>query len=247
MDRALVLALLLVAAIGATSIGVPVAPMVTFWNPWLLVTLIFVATGILLLVRTVAAARTIAWRACHRSSFVLREGWIGTTEWNTMGAEDPVRRMIPMQEVVSVIVSCRILRRVILTGNGGGTSTETAPILHVLFDQDGRRRISSVPFASHEDPAVDTWIEALRKHRIELGYTARPLSWKEEDHLGDEARLEYFATTEEVIDFPDTGGWLENTTRLDHRRHQNLRQVREQAERLDPALRERRLTPGACW
>jgi hypothetical protein len=215
-----VVALFFIAVIVAVLIGVPVLLMVTFWNPWLLFTLVFAAAGILLLVRTVAAVRKMAWRARHRSSFVLREAGIETTEWNVVGADAPVRRVIPLEAVTSAVASYRIVRRTLLIENGGGTLTETAPILHVLFDQDGRRQITSVPFASHKDPAVDTWIEELRKRGVELRYTARLLSWKEEDYLSDEARLECFATTEEILPFPATGGWLENTTRMENRWHQ---------------------------
>ncbi|MGC5645707.1 UNVERIFIED_CONTAM: hypothetical protein RF648_07005 [Kocuria sp. CPCC 205274] len=245
---ATVVGLFFVAVVVAVLIGTPVLLMVEFWNPWLLFTLIFAAAGVLLLVKTVVAVRRMAWHARHRSSYVLREAGIETTEWNTVGAEAPVRRVIPWEAVASVVASYRILRRIILTENGGGTLTETAPVLHILFDQDGSRRIVSVPFSSHRDPAVDAWIAALRTHGVELGYTARPLSWKGEGYFGPQAQLEYFATTDEVIPFPGTGGWLDNTIRLENRWHQNAARVQEQAERRDPALREVRQRPtGRHW
>jgi hypothetical protein len=146
---AAVVGLFLVAAIVALFIGLPVWLMSAFWNPWLLSTLIFAAAGLLLLVKTVVAVRRMVWHARHRSSYVLREAGIETTEWNTVGAEAPVRRVIPLEAVASVVASYRILRRIILTENGGGTLTETAPVLHIVFDQDGSRRITSVPFSSH--------------------------------------------------------------------------------------------------
>ncbi|WP_336649368.1 hypothetical protein [Kocuria rosea] len=245
---ATVVGLFFVAAVVAVLVGTPVLLMVEFWNPWLLFTLIFAAAGVLLQVKTVAAVRRMAWHARHRSSYVLREAGIETTEWTTVGAEAPVRRVIPWEVVASVVASYRILRRIILTENGGGTLTETAPVLHILFDQDGSRRIVSVPFSSHRDPAVDAWIAALRTHGVELGYTARPLSWKGEAYLGPEAQLEYLATTEEVIPFPATGGWLDSTIRLENRWYQNVARVQEQAERRDPALREARQRPtGRHW
>jgi hypothetical protein len=245
---AAVVGLFFVAAIVALFIGVPVWLMIAFWNPWLLFTLVFVAAGVLLLVRTVDMVRRGAWHARHRSTYTLREAGIETTEWNTFGADAPVRRAIPWEAVASVVASYRIVRRTILVENGGGTLTETAPVLHILFDQDGSRRITSVPFSSHKDPAVDVWIAALRKHGLELGCTARPLSWKGEAYLGPEAQLEHLATTEEVIPFPATGGWLDNTIRLENRWHQNAAQVQEQAERRDPALREARQRPtGRHW
>lgn len=223
-------------------------PVDLFWRGATVVGLLFVAAGVLLLVKTVVAVRRMAWHARHRSSYVLRETGIETTEWNTVGAEVPVRQVIPWEAVASVVASYRILRRTILVENGGGTLTETAPVLHILFDQDGSRRSTSVPFSSHRDPAVDGWIAALRKHGVELGYTARPLSWKSEAQLGPEAQLEYLATTEEVIPFPATGGWLDNTIRLENRWHQNATRVQEQAERRDPALREARQRPtGRHW
>ena len=232
---AMVVALFFVAAIAAVLIGVPVLLMLNFWNPWLLFLLVSVAAGVLLLVRTVSAVRRAAWFARHRSSFVLREAGIETTEWNSVGAAAPVHRIIPLEAVTSAVASYRILRRVLLTENGGGTLTETAPILHVLFEQDGRRQITSVPFASHKDAGIDVWIEELRRRGAELRYTARLLSWKEEDHLSDEARLEYFATTEETIPFPEDGGWLENTTRLENRWHQPAEKLRGQVERRGPS------------
>lgn len=245
---ALVFALALVAAIVATLIGVPIALMVTFWNPWLLFTLVSVAAGVLLLAKTVAAMRRTAWYARHRSIFVLRSAGIEATEWNTVGAEAPVRRVVPLHDVVSVVLSYRYVRRIIRIRPVGGTLTETAPILHILFDQDGRRQISSVPFTSHRDRALDTWITELRVRGVQLGYTARLLWWKAEDLLSDEARLEYFATTEEVIDFPVTGGWLENAPRLEAGWHQRTKRLREEAERRDPALRAARLRPtGLHW
>ncbi|WP_434993912.1 hypothetical protein [Arthrobacter sp. Ld5] len=245
---ALVLAVFLIAAIVVTLIGVPVMLMVRFWNPWLLFTLVFVAAGILLLVKTVAGLRTMAWQSRHRSSFVLRDTCIETTEWNTVGAEAPVRRVIPMGAIASVVASHRIVRRVMRTRIGGGVITETAPILHILFDQDGRRQISSVPFPSHKDPGVDTWIDELRRRDVRLGYTARLLSWKEEDYLSDEARLGYFATTDEVLDYPATGGWLENAAGLGDRWRRNAEEIQEQAERRDPGLRQKRLRPtGRSW
>lgn len=245
---ATVVGLFFIAVIVAVLIGVPVLLMVKFWNPWLLFTLIFAAAGVLLLMKTVVAVRKMAWHARHRSSYVLREAGIETTEWNVVDAEAPVLRIIPLEAVASVVASYRILRRIILTENGGGTLTETAPVLHILFDQDGRRQITSIPFSSHKDPAVDAWIKELRNRGAELSYTARPLSWKGEAYLRPEAQLEYFATTEEVIPFPATGGWLENTIRLENRWHQNAQQVQEQAERRDPALREARLKPtGRHW
>lgn len=127
------------------------------------------------------------------------------------------------------MASYRIVRRIILVQNGGGALTESAPVLHVLFDQDGRRQITSVPFSSHQDPAVDTWITELRKHGVELGYTARALSWKRETYLSTEAQLRYSATTEEVIPFPATGGWLENAVRLENRWHRHTGRLQEQA------------------
>ncbi|MEX5260172.1 hypothetical protein [Kocuria sp. CPCC 205263] len=245
---ATVVGLFFVAVVVAVLVGTPVLLMVEFWNPWLLFTLVFAAAGVLLLVKTVVAVRRMAWHARHRSSYVLREAAIETTEWNTVGAEAPVRRVIPLEAMASVVASYRILRRIILTENGGGTLTETAPVLHILFDQDGSRRIVSVPFSSHRDPAIDARIAALRKHGVELGYTARALSWKGEAYLGPEAQLEYLATTEEVIPFPATGGWLDNTIRLENQWHQNATRVQEQAERRDPALREARQRPtGRHW
>ncbi|PNI08656.1 hypothetical protein CXX84_08630 [Arthrobacter sp. AFG7.2] len=246
---ALVFAILFNAAIVAVFIGVPAVLMVKFWNPWLLFTLIFVAAGVLLLVKFVAALRKGAWYGRHRSLFVLHETGIETTEWNTVGSEAPLRRVIPLEAVAGVVASYRIVRRTLRTRFGGGILTETAPVLHVLFDDDdGRRRISSVPFTSHEDPAVDTWIRQLRANGVELGYTARPLLWKEEDYLSDEARLEYFAATEEIIDFPSEGSWLENTARAENRWHHNSKRLQEEAEQRDPALRAARLKPtGRHW
>lgn len=241
----LVFAVLAIAGVVATLVGAPVVLMMNFPSPWLLSTLVFVAVGILLLVRTLAALRAMSWRSRHRSSFVLRDTRIETTEWNTVGAEAPVRRVIPMGTVSSVVASHRIVRRMVRTRIGGGTLTETAPILHVLFDQEGRRRISSVPFPSHEDRGVDTWIEELRRRGVRVGYTARLLSWKEEEHLSDEARLEYFATTEEILRYPATGGWLENATVLGGRWHRKAGELQERAERRDPTLREKRLKPTA--
>jgi hypothetical protein len=240
---AAVVALFFIAVIVALLIGVPACLMVVFWTPWLLFTLIFVAAGVLLLVKTVAAVRRTAWHARHRSSFALREAGIETTEWNTVGAEAPVGRVIPLEAVAAVVSSYRIVRRGLLVENGGGTLTETAPTLHVLFDQDGRRQITSVPFASHQDPGVDVWIKELRRRGVELNYTARPLSWKEEDYLSDEERLEYFATTDEVIGFPATGGWLENMIRLENSWHRHTEQLQQQAEERDPELRVARLKP----
>ena len=237
------LALFFIAVIAVVLIGVPVFLMVTFWNPWLLFTLVFVAAGVLLLWKTVAAVRRTAWHARHRSSFALREAGIETTEWNTVGVEAPVGRVIPLEAVAAAVISYRIVRCGLLVENGGGTLTESAPTLHVLFDQDGRRQITSVPFASHQDPGVDVWIEELRRRGVELTYTARPLSWKEEDYLSDDARLEYFATTDEVIGFPATGGWLENMIRLENSWYQHAEQLQEQAEERDPELRGARLKP----
>lgn len=245
---AAVIGLFFIAATVALFIGLPVWLMIAFWNPWLLFTLVFVAAGVLLLVRTVDMVRRGAWHARHRSTYTLREAGIETIEWNTFSADAPVRRAIPWEAVTSVVASYRIVRRTILVENGGGALTESAPVLHVLFDQDGRRQITSVPFSSHRDPAVDAWIAVLRKHGVELGYTARPLSWKGEAYLGSQAQLEYLATTEEVIPFPAAGGWLDNTIRLENRWHQNAARVQEQAERRDPALREARQRPtGRQW
>ena len=237
------LALFFTAVIGAVLIGVPAVLMAMFWNPWLLFTLIFVAAGVLLLVKTVAAVRRTVWHARHRSSFALREAGLETTEWNTVGAESPVSRVIPLEAVATVVTSYRIVRRGLLVQNGGGTLTETAPTLHVLFDQDGCRQITSVPFATHQDPGVDVWIKELRRRGVELNYTARPLSWKEEDYLSDEERLAYFATTDELIGFPATGGWLANMSRLENSWYQHTKQLREQAEERDPQLRAARLKP----
>lgn len=236
--------LFFLAVMIAVAIGGPVLLMLTFWSPWLLFLLVVVAFGVWLLAKAVAAVRDMVWRARHRSSFVLREGGIETTEWNIVGAESPARRTIPLAAVTSVVASYRILRR-ILSNNGLATLTETAPVLHVLFCQDGRRQIASIPFVSHQDPGVDTWIAELRNRGVRLGYTARLLTWKEEKYLSDEARLEYFATTGEVIPFPADSIWLENRTRLERHWHEKATQLQEQAEQLDPALREARLKPTA--
>lgn len=83
------LALFFTAVIVAVLIGMPIFLMVMFWSPWLLFTLIFVASGVLLLWKTVAAVRRTAWHARHRSSFALREAGSETTEWNTVGVEAP--------------------------------------------------------------------------------------------------------------------------------------------------------------
>lgn len=214
----------LIALVALLVLG-PVLIMVNFWNPWLLLLLVFVAGGFWFAGQTVKIVRNLAWNQRHLSSYTLREHGIETTEWTAVGAHSPVRRTIPLESVTSVVASYLILRRIILTENGGGTMTETAPVLHVLFDQDGRRQIISVPFASHKDAGVDVWIEALRRRGVELGYTARPLSWKHEDYLSDEARLDYFASTEEVIPFPAVGGWLDNTISLENRWHKHLKQL----------------------
>ncbi|GAA4779681.1 hypothetical protein [Citricoccus nitrophenolicus] len=238
-----VVSLFFIVVIVAVLIGVPVLLMVMFWNPWLLFTLIFAAAGVLLLVKTVGMVRKLVWHAHHRSSYVLREAGIQVTEWNAVGAEAPVLRTVPWETVASVVASYRIMRRIILTENGGGTLTETAPMLLFLFDRDGHRQIAGIPFSSHQDPAIDIWIEELRTRGVELGYTAQPLSWKGEAYLGPEAQLEYLATTEEVIPFPATGGWWKNTPLLEDRWHRNAQQIQEQAERRDPGLREARLQP----
>ena len=244
-------ALFFLAVIIAVAIGGPLLLMLTFWNPWMLFLLVVVAGGVWLLVKTVAAVRNLAWRSRHRSSFEVREAGIETTEWNTLRAGSPVRRTIPFDAVTGVVASYRIVRRMIrvsrmiLVRNGGRTITETAPVLHVLFHQDGRRQITSIPFTSHRDPGVDTWIAEFRKRGVELGYTSRALVWQDEKYLSDEARLEYFKTTGEVIPFPEAGGWLENMVRLDHHWSGHTKQLREQAEQRDPALRAARLKPTA--
>ncbi|ALU40034.1 hypothetical protein AS188_10090 [Kocuria flava] len=225
---AAVVGLFFLAVLAGLFIGVPAWLMIAFGNPWLLFTLIPVAAGVLLLVKTVDLLRRGAWHARHRSTCTLHEAGIETTEWSTVGADAPVRRSIPWADVASVVASYRIVRRIVLVQNGGGALTESAPVLHVLFDQDGRRQITSVPFSSHQDPAVDTWITELRKHGVELGYTARALSWRGETCLSTEAQLGYFATTEEVVPFPVTGGWLENAVRLENRWHQHAEQLRDQ-------------------
>ncbi|MET3949210.1 hypothetical protein [Arthrobacter sp. UYEF36] len=248
---AAVVALFFVAVIIAIAIGVPILLMLMFWNPWLLFLLVMVAGGVWLLVKTVAAVRNMAWRSRHRSRFELRQAGIETTEWNTLGADFPVRRTIPFDSVTGVVASYRIVRRMVRVnrmipmGNGPRTITETAPVLHVLFHQDGRRQITSIPFTSHQDPGVDTWIAELRKRGVELGYTSRFLVWQDEKYLSDEARLEYFKTTGEVIPFPEAGGWLENVVPLDHLWSGHTRQLQEQAEQRDPALRAARLKPTA--
>ncbi|PLC12835.1 hypothetical protein AUQ48_12100 [Kocuria flava] len=221
--------LFFLAVLAGLFVGVPVYLMIAFRSPWLLFTLVFVAAGVLLLVKTVSLVRRGAWHARHRSTCTLHEAGIETTEWSTVGADAPVRRSIPWADVASVVASYRTVRRIILVQNGGGALTESAPVLHVLFDQDGRRQIASVHFSSHQDPAVDTWITELRKHGVELGYTARALSWRCETYLSTEAQLGYFATTEEVIPFPATGGWLENAVRLENRWHRHTGRLQEQA------------------
>ena len=126
--------------------------------------------------------------------------------------------------------------------------TQGAPELDLGFCV----RLRTEPLASAEairdavrtlDPGVDVWIKELRQRGVELNYTARPLSWKEEDYLSDEERLEYFATTDEVIGFPATGGWLENMSRLENSWYQHTKQLQEQAEERDPELRAARLKP----
>ena len=242
-QAATVVGLFFLAVIIVVTVGGPVLLMLQFRNPALLFLLVIVACGVWLLVKTVAAVRNMAWRARHRSSFELSEAGIETTEWNAVGAASPVRRSIQWQAVTGVVASYRVLRRIILVENGGGTLTQTAPVLHVLFNQDGRPQTISIPFAAHQDPGIDTWLAEFRKRGVELGYTSRLFLWKEENYLSDEARLEYFAATEEVIPFPESGGWLENTIRLESRWHQHVKELQGQAEQRDPALRGARLKP----
>lgn len=147
-----VVGVLVVAIVVGVLVGVPVLLLGNSWSPWLLRTLVFVAAGLWLAAATVSALRKSSWRASQRSSPALRESGIGTTGWNTVGAESPVRRTIPLEAVEIVPSPSTGGRPESTTGLENRRHQRTATLGEQAEQRDPALR------AARPEPAARNWI-----------------------------------------------------------------------------------------
>jgi len=184
--------------------------------------------------------KKLFWRNQHLSSYILFEDKIETKAWPEVYSTSPTERKIPFQSISSVIASYYIVRESIVL-NTGTKITENAPILYIVYTLDGERKLLNIPFPNHHDEGFNVWLRHLHEEKLPLHYTARPLYRGDTQVLNSQQRLDYFETTNEIIELPFSGSWKadEPIAFANWKEEESERQAL--AESLNPKLKEARL------
>ena len=225
---------------GLALIVTPIALFLEFRLTWLLILFILIPIGLWIDFKVFHFTKKLFWRNQHLSSYILFEDKIETKEWPEVYSKSPIERKIPFQSISSVIASYYIIRESIVQ-NTGTKITENAPILYILYTLNEERKLLNIPFPTHHDEGFNVWLRHLHEEKLPLHYTARPLYRTDTQILNDQQRLDYFETTNELMELPFSGSWKEDEpkTFANWREEESERQALE--ESLNPKFKEARL------
>lgn len=239
---------------GVTLALAPLLLFVVHRNAWLLLLLPVVPAGAWMAVKIFGHWRKLRWHYAHLSAFTLFRERIESVEWRSpfgrgvqLAIDEPARRRtIPLTAVTSVVASFAIVRRT-LTPRGMPV-TETAPVLYIRYDDDGRQDLLSVPFSSHKDESVDLWLSHFASAGIPLLYTSRVPFRHDTQVLDDAGRLEHLNAAGDLVPYTFSDGWLADEQELATRWVALDQQVRQAEEAKDPELKNRRARhPARTW
>lgn len=239
----------------AFAVG-PLVLLAVYRNLWLLLLLPVVAGGAWMAVKAFGHSRKLRWHYSHLPRATLFTDRIESEEWRTPfmkgGAksavgEAPRRRTIPLDAVTSVVVSFAIVRRT-TTPRTATPIIETAPVLYIRYDDDGRQELLSVPFSSHKDEGVDRWLSYFAGAGIPLHYTPRFLFRHDTQVLTDADRLKHLNAAADLIPYTFSEGWLADEQELGAQWIALDKAIRREEEAKDPELKDRRARhSGRTW
>ena len=170
---------------------------------------LFIHFGVWIDIKLVKYTKKMLWENNHLSSYTLLENTIQTKEWDKVYNNIPSERVVPLEKIIKVIASSYIVRQTIRPGPHFRKTTETAPILNIVYLEKGEQKILIIPFPSHTDSGWGNWLEFLNNH-FTLHFTARILFRKDMPILDDLKRLDYLLQNPELVPFLYTGDWLKD-------------------------------------
>ncbi|KRF05287.1 hypothetical protein ASH00_12930 [Arthrobacter sp. Soil782] len=238
----------------AFAVG-PLVLLAVYRNPWLLLLLPLVPAGAWMAVKVFKHGQTLRWHYAHLSEFTLHEDRIEAVEWRTpfmkgvqiRADEAPRERTIPLNAVTSVVASFAIVRRT-TTPRHAIPIIETAPVLYIRYDDDGRQELLSVPFSSHKDEGVDRWLGYFAGAGIPLFYTPRTLFRHDTQILTDADRLKHLNAAADLIPYTFAEGWLADEHELGTQWRALDTAIRHEEEARDPELKDKRARhSGRTW
>jgi len=195
--------------VGLFLIVSPISLFILFGSPWLLILFAFIPLGVWIDIKLVKYTKKMLWENNHLSSYILVENKIETREWDKVYRHTPSERDIPLEKVIKIIASSYIVRQTIRPGPHYKKTTETAPILYIVYLELGEHKLLTIPFPSHTDQGWDNWLEFLNNH-FALHFTASVLYRKDMPFLDDFKRLDYLLHSTELVPFLYTGDWLKD-------------------------------------
>ncbi|WP_350004955.1 hypothetical protein [Pseudarthrobacter sp. WHRI 8279] len=237
--------------------GLAVAPLVLaamYPGTWFLVTLAAVPLGLWMVARLVSAGRKLRLRYRHLPEYTLFEDRVESAEWPNplekgvrLGKDTPpTLRSVNLAQVTSAVVSLCIVRETL--NRYGRRFTETAPILYIRYRADNRDELMSIPFPSHWDQGVDTWLSHLSDEGIPLFYTPQVLYRHDTQVLDDAGRLRLLDELPNLVPYRFAHGWQADEPGLRAQWSDVEHAERQAEEARDPALKRARARhPVTTW
>jgi len=212
----------------------------TYQIIWLLILFILIPLGFWISRGCLRNLKRVSWHNNHLSTFTLFNNKIESVEWTEAYSKSPIQQVIPFSSLTSVIASSYIIRQTINTVGLGRVISETGPILYIRYLKDGQQEVLNLPVANHEDNGINVWLRYFQDQQIPLQYTARQIYRKDTQFLNDQQRLDYFESSEELIDFPFSGTWLTAEPEIWTKWKDKEVKLRAEEEAIDPELKKAR-------
>lgn len=240
--------------IGAGLAVAPFVLMAVFSSAWSLITLAAVPLGIWTAVQLVSAGRKLMLRYRHLPEYRLFEDHVESVEWPNPQDKgvafgrhtDPTRRSVGLDQVTSAVASLCIVRESVT--RYGNRITETAPILYIRYRAGSRNELLSIPFQSHRDQAVNTWLRHLSGKGLPLLYTPKVLYRHDTQVLHDADRLRLLDDLPNLVPYRFARGWQAEEQDLRARWSAAEHAERQVEEARDPALKRARARhPFTTW
>lgn len=228
------------ALFGAALVAVPFILYMTHQISWLLILFILIPLGFWIARGCLRNLKRVSWHNNHLSTFTLFNNKIESVEWTEDYSKSPIQQVIPFSSLTSVIASSYIIRQTINTVGLGRVVSETGPILYIRYLKDGQQKVLNLPFANHGDNGMNVWLRYFQDWQIPLQYTARQIYRKDTQFLNDEQRLDYFESSEELIDFPFSGTWLTAEPKIWTKWKDKVVKLRAEEEAIDLQLKKAR-------
>ena len=228
------------ALFGVALVVVPIVLYMTYQIIWLLILFILIPLGFWIARGCLRNLKRVSWHNNHLSSFTLFNNKIESVEWTEAYSKLPIQQVIPFSSLTSVIASSYIIRQTINTVGLGRVISETGPILYIRYLKDGQQKVLNLPFANHGDNSMNVWLRHFQDRQIPIQYTARQIYRNDTQFLNDEQRLDYFESSEELIDFPFSGTWLTAEPKIWTKWKDKEVKLRAEEEAKDPELKKAR-------